>query len=337
MAGPNGIGGGSGPAKGTYAYAKSQNKDIDKLIKQRKGLKEGTKEYNAVQNEINKAYGRGPTNRPTGGDTPSSKPSAPAPMQSKTATKVSSGASSSKELATGVGGAAKDAAEAPSGAKAVKSTTRRAERLRPERSDRRAAKFRPGGKKYVGEDRLERESSRGPAGEARVELYEKKRARQANRRDIRGKRRAGRMELRAQKSEGRAALKAKSREAAEERKNTYSRAGGGKVYMKGGKMEEKYMMGGKMEKKYMKGGKMHKKGGKTEKYLLGGVVAGALAKKALKGSKMGDKIGKTKIGGMLGFEKGGKMYKKGGTVAQGASKKDVRREKKQARKSGRKA
>jgi len=84
------------------------------------------------------------------------------------------------------------------------------------------------------------------------------------------------MELRAQKSEGRAALRAKSREAAEERKTTYSRAGGGKVYMKGGKMEEKYM-------------------------------------------------------------KGGKMYKKGGTVAQGASKKDVRREKKQARKSGRKA
>ena len=292
-------GGGSGPAKGTYAYAKSRNKDIDKLIKQRKGLKRGTKEYNAVQNEINKAYGKGPTTRPTDPKTtPTSAPKkefkttdfagklreSVAKQTEKYKPRVSD---KLNELGKGTAKpsdkpAAKTEDKPAAGAKAVKSTTRRAERLRrraakrTERSDRRAAKFRPGGKKYVSEARLEREEARGLGPTARVAQYRRAQERTANRRDIRGERRAGRMELRAQKSEGRAALRAKSREAAEERKTTYSRAGGGKVYMKGGKMEEKYM-------------------------------------------------------------KGGKMYKKGGTVAQGASKKDVRREKKQARKSGRKA
>lgn len=309
-------GGGSGPAKGTYAYAKKQNPNIDKLINQRKGLKKGTREYNAIQNQINAAYGKGTTKRPTGEGTPSSKPKMKETSKGAQAGPIKSGASSSKEtLKTGVGSAAKAAAAAAkpadkpaAKAKAVKST--RAEKLRARadlrraRSEGRAAKYRPGGKKYVGEDRLEREASRGPSGEARVALYEKKRARQANRRDIRGERRAMRMEGRAQKAENRAAMKARSAEAREERKTTYSRAGGGKVY---------------------------KRGGKTEKYFLGGLVAGGLAKKALKGTAMGDKIGQTKIGGMLGFEKGGKV------VAQGATKKDVRREKRQARKSGRKA
>ena len=291
-------GGGSGPAKGTYAYAKSRNKDIDKLIKQRKNLKRGTKEYNAVQNEINKAYGKGPTTRPTD---PKTTPTSAPKMKFETpdyASKLRESVAERNKKYTRVSGklnelgegaakpsdkpAAKTEDKPAAGAKAVKSTTRRAERLRrraakrTERSDRRAAKFRPGGKKYVSEARLEREEARGLGPTARVAQYRRAQERTANRRDIRGERRAGRMELRAQKSEGRAALRAKSREAAEERKTTYSRAGGGKVYMKGGKMEEKYM-------------------------------------------------------------KGGKMYKKGGTVAQGASKKDVRREKKQARKSGRKA
>lgn len=48
------------PASGTYASAKKKNPNLDKLIKQRKGLKKGTDEYNRVQNQINKAYGKGP-------------------------------------------------------------------------------------------------------------------------------------------------------------------------------------------------------------------------------------------------------------------------------------
>lgn len=54
-----------GPAKGTYAYAKKQNPNIDALIKRRKTLTKGTPEYNKIQNQINKAYGRGPTTRDT--------------------------------------------------------------------------------------------------------------------------------------------------------------------------------------------------------------------------------------------------------------------------------
>jgi len=50
------------------------------------------------------------------------------------------------------------------------------------------------------------------------------------------------MEGRAQKAENRAAMKARSAEAREERKTTYSRKNGGKVYSKGGKM---YKRGGK--------------------------------------------------------------------------------------------
>ena len=48
------------PASGTYASAKKKNPNLDKLIKQRKGLTKGTDEYNRVQNQINKAYGKGP-------------------------------------------------------------------------------------------------------------------------------------------------------------------------------------------------------------------------------------------------------------------------------------
>ena len=48
------------PASGTYASAKKKNPNLDKLIKERKGLKKGTDEYNRVQNQINKAYGKGP-------------------------------------------------------------------------------------------------------------------------------------------------------------------------------------------------------------------------------------------------------------------------------------
>jgi len=66
-----------GPAKGTYAYAKKQNPNIDALIKRRKTLTKGTPEYNKIQNEINKAYGKGPTNR----DTTPTKKVAPKPVK----------------------------------------------------------------------------------------------------------------------------------------------------------------------------------------------------------------------------------------------------------------
>lgn len=55
----------AGPAKGTYAYAKKQNPNIDALIKRRKTLTKGTPEYNKIQNQINKAYGKGTTTRDT--------------------------------------------------------------------------------------------------------------------------------------------------------------------------------------------------------------------------------------------------------------------------------
>ena len=50
----------AGPEAGTYASAKKKNPNLDKLIKERKGLTKGTVEYNRVQNQINKAYDKGP-------------------------------------------------------------------------------------------------------------------------------------------------------------------------------------------------------------------------------------------------------------------------------------
>lgn len=69
---------------GSYAEAKKRDPKLDSYIKQRKGLKKGTPEYNAVQNKINKAYGKGPTNRPTA--KPAQKPKA-APASMKTSVK----------------------------------------------------------------------------------------------------------------------------------------------------------------------------------------------------------------------------------------------------------
>ena len=43
-----------------YADAKKKNPNLDKLIEERKGLTKGTVEYNRVQNQINKAYDKGP-------------------------------------------------------------------------------------------------------------------------------------------------------------------------------------------------------------------------------------------------------------------------------------
>tara|TARA_R110002020_G_scaffold473956_1_gene704075 strand:+ start:617 stop:1735 length:1119 start_codon:yes stop_codon:yes gene_type:complete len=48
----------------SYADAAKKDPKLNSYIKQRKGLKKGTPEYNAVQNKINAAYGKGPQ-RPT--------------------------------------------------------------------------------------------------------------------------------------------------------------------------------------------------------------------------------------------------------------------------------
>ena len=46
--------------KDPYAEAKKRDPKLPEYIKQRKGLKKGTVEYNRIQNKINKAYGKGP-------------------------------------------------------------------------------------------------------------------------------------------------------------------------------------------------------------------------------------------------------------------------------------
>jgi len=48
-----------------YADAKKKDPKLDSYIKERNKHKKGTPEYNAQQNKINKAYGKGPTNRST--------------------------------------------------------------------------------------------------------------------------------------------------------------------------------------------------------------------------------------------------------------------------------
>ena len=50
----------SKPKPGTYAYAKSRNPNLDKLIAERKKYPKGSADYNRVQNQINRAYGTGP-------------------------------------------------------------------------------------------------------------------------------------------------------------------------------------------------------------------------------------------------------------------------------------
>jgi hypothetical protein len=55
----------SGPKKGTYDYAKAGNADLDNIISKRNKATKGSAEYNRYQNQINKAYGVGPTNRNT--------------------------------------------------------------------------------------------------------------------------------------------------------------------------------------------------------------------------------------------------------------------------------
>ncbi len=59
-----------------YSDAKAKDPKLDDYIKERNRLrdsgKKGSAEYNAVQNKINAAYGKGPTNRPTSGGSSSS-------------------------------------------------------------------------------------------------------------------------------------------------------------------------------------------------------------------------------------------------------------------------
>lgn len=51
--------------KGTYAYAKKNNANLDSIISKRNKATKGSGEYNRYQNQINKAYGKGPTDRST--------------------------------------------------------------------------------------------------------------------------------------------------------------------------------------------------------------------------------------------------------------------------------
>ena len=51
--------------KGTYRYAKASQPGLDGIISKRNKSMKGTAEYNRYQNQINKAYGVGPTNRST--------------------------------------------------------------------------------------------------------------------------------------------------------------------------------------------------------------------------------------------------------------------------------
>lgn len=48
-----------------YARAKKKDPKLDSYIKARNAAQKGSAEYNAAQNKINAAYGKGPTNRPT--------------------------------------------------------------------------------------------------------------------------------------------------------------------------------------------------------------------------------------------------------------------------------
>ena len=49
----------------SYAEAKKRDPKLDEYIKARNAAEKGSPEYNAAQNKINKAYGKGPTDRPT--------------------------------------------------------------------------------------------------------------------------------------------------------------------------------------------------------------------------------------------------------------------------------
>jgi hypothetical protein len=65
---------GTDPKKGTpvgtkstnpYAEAKKRDSNLDSYVKQRNAAEKGSLDYNEAQNKINKAYGKGPTNRRT--------------------------------------------------------------------------------------------------------------------------------------------------------------------------------------------------------------------------------------------------------------------------------
>ena len=51
--------------KSTYTSAKASEPGLDNIISKRNNATKGTAEYNRYQNQINKAYGTGPTNRST--------------------------------------------------------------------------------------------------------------------------------------------------------------------------------------------------------------------------------------------------------------------------------
>ena len=61
----NGTSKGAETKKSTYTSAKASQPGLDNIISKRNKATKGTAEYNRYQNQINKAYGTGPTNRST--------------------------------------------------------------------------------------------------------------------------------------------------------------------------------------------------------------------------------------------------------------------------------
>jgi len=77
----------------SYAEAKKRDPKLDEHIKARNAAEKGSPEYNAAQNRINKAYGKGPTDRKTTTKTSETK-------GSKTTTKTTDAAKPGKTFTT---------------------------------------------------------------------------------------------------------------------------------------------------------------------------------------------------------------------------------------------
>lgn len=100
----------AGPKPGTYAYAKKRNPNLDKLIAERKKYAKGTEDYNRVQNQINRAYDKGPMRKDiskvAAAKTPknTAKPTLQKPASSKPAPKPAAKKSTPKQTPSGGSG-----------------------------------------------------------------------------------------------------------------------------------------------------------------------------------------------------------------------------------------
>ena len=100
----------TGPKPGTYAYAKKRNPNLDKLIAERKKYAKGTEDYNRVQNQINRAYDKGPMRKDISKVAPkappknTAKPTIQKPASSKPAPKPAAKKSTPKQTPSGGSG-----------------------------------------------------------------------------------------------------------------------------------------------------------------------------------------------------------------------------------------